>query len=63
VTLSFQNVDGFCAGVDVAQPRPVIDLSGLKFIDPFAVIYLGQFIRLRFRPGKQELESQRRTGL
>ncbi len=50
--LSFQNVDTFCAEIDLNQERPVVDLSQLGFIWPFAVIYLGQFIRYHNRRRK-----------
>jgi hypothetical protein len=45
LNLSFQNIDWFCAGIDLAQETPVVELSQLDFIEPFAVIYLGQFLR------------------
>jgi len=50
--LSFQNVDAFCARIELEQERPVIALSQLEWIEPFAVIYLGQFLRYHNRSGK-----------
>jgi hypothetical protein len=52
MNLSFPNVDSFCASIDLSADRPLIDLSSLQFIEPFAVIYLGQFIRYHNRYGK-----------
>lgn len=52
MNLSFQSIDTFCAGIDLAQDRPVVDLSLLEFVELFAVIYLGQFIRYHNRRGK-----------
>ena len=49
--LSFDNIDRFCAEVDLAARDSVIDLSRLEFIEPFAIIYLGQFIRYHNRLG------------
>jgi len=50
--LSFQNVDAFCARIELEQERPVIALSQLEWIEPFAVIYMGQFLRYHNRSGK-----------
>lgn len=49
MNLSFENVDAFCASVDLSQERPLVDLSRLNFIEPFAVIYIGQFLRCHNR--------------
>ena len=44
--LSHITVGGFCYGIDLTQPRPMVDLSDVSFISPFAVVYLGMFLRL-----------------
>ena len=44
--LSYENVDWLCSKVDFRQPPPHIDLSEVSFIEPFALIYLGMFLRL-----------------
>lgn len=50
--LSFYNVDKFCAAVDLASETPVIDLSLVTFFKPFALIYLGMFLRFHNSKGK-----------
>lgn len=52
MNLSFYNIDRFCSNINLRSQCPRIDLSRLKFIEPFAVIYLGQFIRYHNRRGK-----------
>ncbi|HLK11081.1 MAG TPA: hypothetical protein VKW76_06855 [Candidatus Binatia bacterium] len=44
-SLTFRTVDDVCAGVDFTPSRPVIDLSGITFVEPFGLIYLGMFLR------------------
>jgi hypothetical protein len=41
----FQNVDQLCARVDHLQLPALIDLSWVDFFEPFAVVYLGMFLR------------------
>lgn len=43
--LSFYNVDKFCAGISLADNPATIDLSTYTFFKPFALVYLGQFLR------------------
>ncbi len=45
MTLHFFNVDRLCARVDLEQERPLIDLSDVTFFEPFAIVYLGMFLR------------------
>lgn len=52
MNLSFENIDTFCAAIDLGEEPALIDLSLLDFIEPFAVIYLGQFLRFHNRGGK-----------
>ena len=51
MNLSFQNVDLLCSRVDFAVGRPVIDMRRVTFVEPFALIYLGMFIRHHNRRG------------
>jgi len=43
--LNTTNVDQFCASIDLSQERPLIDLSQVTWIDTYALIYLGLYIR------------------
>jgi hypothetical protein len=43
--LSFDNVDKFCANIDLNEKSPVVNLSGYTFFTPFGLVYLGQFLR------------------
>jgi hypothetical protein len=45
VELSFYNVDKFCAGINLADSPAIVDLSAYTFFKPFALVYLGQFLR------------------
>ena len=49
--LSYENVGEFCSRVDLTQQRPLIDLSNVSFIQPFALVYLGMFLRLHNSKG------------
>lgn len=51
-TLSFYNIDKFCSKIDLSVKRPVIDLSDISFVDPYALIYLGLFMRYYNLQGK-----------
>ncbi len=50
--LSFDNVDVICSQVDLTQDTPVIDLSKITFFHPFALIYIGMFLRHFSAAGK-----------
>jgi hypothetical protein len=41
-----------CAGVDLTASQPLLDLSQLTSFRPFAVIYLGMFLRHHNSCGK-----------
>lgn len=43
--LNFSNVDQLCASVDFAQEYPLVDLGRITFFEPFALVYLGMFLR------------------
>ena len=45
MNLSFETVDQFCGAIDLTVEQPVIDLTSIGFVKPFALIYLGSFIR------------------
>ncbi len=51
-TLSFRNVDDLRASVDMNAPQPNIDLSGVTVFEPFALVYLGMFLRHHNSEGK-----------
>lgn len=51
--LNFFNIDRFCSTVNFREERPILDLSSIDFIYPFALVYLGLFIRLYNRKGKR----------
>ncbi len=53
--LSFRNVDQLCNNIDIENQEPVIDLSNITFFLPFALVYLGQFIRYHSSLGKSIL--------
>ncbi len=43
--LDATNVSAFCSGIDLEQERPVVDLSNVTFVTPFALVYVGMFLR------------------
>jgi hypothetical protein len=43
--LTFWNVGQRCAGVKLTDARPIVNLSDVTFITPFALMYLGMFLR------------------
>ncbi len=43
--LTFGNVDQICAESAICHPVPVINLSTVTFFRPFAIVYLGMFLR------------------
>lgn len=51
-SLTWQNVDRLCAEVDLAKTPATVDLSGVTFFEPFALIYLGMFLRLHSSQGR-----------
>ena len=50
--LDVKYVDGLCAAVDATAVRPRIDLSGVTFVEPYGLVYLGMFIRHNNSLGK-----------
>lgn len=50
--LNFYTVQRLCAGVDMALKEPVVDLSGVTFVRPFGIIYLGMFLRYHNAQGR-----------
>lgn len=52
-SLTFTNVDRLCAGVDLRRQPAVVDLSGVTFVEPFALIYLGMFLRYHRSQGRR----------
>src|SRR6266571_4554610 len=44
-TLSFFNVGKLCSQITLADPQPIVDLAGVTFVEPFALVYLGMFLR------------------
>ena len=49
--LSYENVGEFCSRVDLSRSSPLIDLSDVTFMQPFALVYLGMFLRLHNSEG------------
>jgi len=43
--LTFWNVGQRCAAVDLTNAKPIVNLSDVTFITPFALMYLGMFLR------------------
>ncbi len=50
--LDSTNVSAFCSRIDLAADRPTVDLSDVTFVTPFAVVYLGMFLRFHNSLGK-----------
>ncbi len=50
--LNYRNVQHRCARVDLSQDEPVIDLHDVTWFDPYALIYLGMFLRYHNRQGR-----------
>lgn len=46
MTLHFYNIGKLCSGIDLSQQKSIIDLSQVTFFSPFALIYLGMYLRL-----------------
>jgi len=51
MNLTFENVDHTCAGA-VEHKAPIVDLSNVTFFRPFAIVYLGMFLRYQSYCGK-----------
>jgi hypothetical protein len=49
--LSFENVDKFCASINLTDASPLVDLSAYTFFKPSALIYLGQYLRYHSAKG------------
>ncbi len=43
--LNYRNVQNLCARIDMNGPRPTIDLSWVTWFEPYALLYLGMFLR------------------
>lgn len=50
--LSWLNVDKLCAEVDLSQDPAIVDLSNVTSFEPFAIVYLGMFLRFHRLQGK-----------
>jgi len=50
--LNFRNVQHRCAGVDMSLDRPTVDLADVTWFEPYALMYLGMFLRHHNRNGK-----------
>ena len=44
-SLTYRNVQNLCSQVDLSLDMPEIDLSQYTFLEPYALIYLGMFLR------------------
>lgn len=51
--LNFLTVDRLCAAVSLRPKLPTIDLSDVTEIDPYALVYLGQYLRHHNSLGKR----------
>lgn len=52
MNLTFWNVDRVLAEVDLTADRPTIDLGQVTFVEPFALVYLGMYLRHHNRLGR-----------
>lgn len=43
--LNFRNVQALCNRVDISALNPVLDLSNVTWFEPYALVYLGMFLR------------------
>lgn len=43
--LSFYNIGRFCSGIVLQEPQSEIDLATITFFSPFALVYLGMYLR------------------
>ena len=51
-SLDSANIAAFCSKIDLTKDRPCVDLSNVTFIKPFALVYLGMFLRYFNSKGK-----------
>jgi hypothetical protein len=49
--LDFKTVSQLCGSINFNEERPKIDLRRIKWISPFALVYLGLFLRYHNRNG------------
>ncbi len=52
VNLTFWNIDRLLARVDLNEARPDSDLTAVTFVEPFALVYLGMYLRHHNKHGK-----------
>jgi len=52
VNLNFENVSRLCSCVSLEPDTPIIDLSNITFFRPYALVYLGMFLRYHNINGK-----------
>jgi hypothetical protein len=45
MNLSFYSIGRFCSQIHLTKPRSEIDLSAITFFSPFALVYLGMYLR------------------
>ena len=49
--LSYENIGDFCSRIDMHKQPALVDLSNVCFIQPFALVYLGMFLRFHNSKG------------
>lgn len=65
MNLSFYSIGRFCSQIRLIKPRSEIDLSAITFFSPFALVYLGMYLRhhtslgYRFNVRPPEAEAAR----
>ena len=52
MNLTFWNVDRLLGAVDLGEEKPMIDLASVNFFEPFALVYLGMYLRRFNRLGR-----------
>ncbi|MPZ14432.1 MAG: hypothetical protein GEU73_08415 [Chloroflexi bacterium] len=52
-SLTWVNTDRLCAQVDLTESPATVDLSDITFFEPFALIYLGMFLRHHNSQGRR----------
>ena len=50
--LTVWTVDRLCSQVNLRLKRPIVDLSAVTFLSPYALVYLGMFLRYHNAKGK-----------
>lgn len=63
MNVTFQNVQGICAKIDMSVDSPVIDLSNVTWIEQYAIVYLGMFLRHHNSSGKYFLVNMPAPGV